>query len=356
MDASALLLRQGWRGTGHSLDTSNRGIAKPLLVAHKQDQLGLGKRRVTHTTDDQWWMRAFDESLKNIGTGASEKSTLNQIRTKGINRGGLYGFFVKGESLKGTLGDEVQSTVILPKGDGEKKKEKKRRREDDADADAETASSKKKSKKQGKSPSSEESTASKKTKSTADPPSKTQTPLGPLTRDQTVTILTFMKRANKSAKRAAKAQEQNKGDSSSSKKDKAARKQAARLAFSTLQKDAVIAGVLDNSLPNPQKWSSRAEVDANWDVVWRSIECVLSSVPASDSSATATTTDSSTSTTTAVQTPTSEAERGTDLAVAAKLAKLSPQERSAYAARATAKGQSLEVYVKRRIEKKKGSK
>lgn len=102
MNASALLQSQGWLGAGHSLDTSGRGIKKPLLIAHKQDQLGLGQQKAAHRTDDQWWMRAFDESLATIGTG--KESTLNQIRTKGVKRGGLYGFFVRGEGIGGTIG------------------------------------------------------------------------------------------------------------------------------------------------------------------------------------------------------------------------------------------------------------
>jgi nucleolar protein TMA23 len=69
MDANAYLRRQGWKGAGHSLDGHGRGIKKPLLIAHKQDQLGLGKKKAAHSADDQWWMRAFDDSLKSIGTG-----------------------------------------------------------------------------------------------------------------------------------------------------------------------------------------------------------------------------------------------------------------------------------------------
>lgn len=69
MNAEAYLRKQGWQGSGHSLDLTGRGIKKPLLIAHKQDQLGLGKKKAAYTTDDQWWMRAFDESLQNIGTG-----------------------------------------------------------------------------------------------------------------------------------------------------------------------------------------------------------------------------------------------------------------------------------------------
>jgi hypothetical protein len=76
MDADAYLKRHGWKGTGHALDHNGRGIKKPLLIAHKQDQLGLGQKKAAHRTDDQWWMRAFDESLKNIGTGQEVRACL----------------------------------------------------------------------------------------------------------------------------------------------------------------------------------------------------------------------------------------------------------------------------------------
>ncbi|KAJ4366203.1 hypothetical protein N0V83_007838 [Neocucurbitaria cava] len=109
MNADAYLRKQGWKGSGHSLDTTGRGIKKPLLITHKQDQMGLGKKKAAHTTDDQWWMRAFDQSLQSIGTG--KESTLSQIRTQGINRGGLYGFFVKGEAIAGTIEDESATTT-----------------------------------------------------------------------------------------------------------------------------------------------------------------------------------------------------------------------------------------------------
>jgi nucleolar protein TMA23 len=78
MDADAYLKRHGWKGAGHALDNHGRGIKKPLLIAHKQDQLGLGQKKAAHRTDDQWWMRAFDESLKNIGTGQEVRSHLTE--------------------------------------------------------------------------------------------------------------------------------------------------------------------------------------------------------------------------------------------------------------------------------------
>ncbi|RMZ67402.1 dna-directed rna polymerase ii subunit rpb1 [Pyrenophora seminiperda CCB06] len=109
MNAEAYLRKQGWQGSGHSLDHRGRGIKKPLLITHKNDQLGLGKKKAAHTTDDQWWLRAYDQSLQTIGTG--KDSTLDQVRTQGINRGGLYGFFVKGEQIEGTIDDTSATTT-----------------------------------------------------------------------------------------------------------------------------------------------------------------------------------------------------------------------------------------------------
>lgn len=82
-----------------------------------------------------------------------QQSTLSQIQKKGINRGGLYGFFVKGESIAGTLGDSDSSAAptdasAAPSGtstpatsasDSEPAKkfvEKKNKRKRDADKDS----------------------------------------------------------------------------------------------------------------------------------------------------------------------------------------------------------------------------
>lgn len=67
MDSHAYLKGLGWRGEGHSLDHHDRGLKKPLLISQKVDVLGLGKKK--HDVADQWWMRALDSSLKDIGTG-----------------------------------------------------------------------------------------------------------------------------------------------------------------------------------------------------------------------------------------------------------------------------------------------
>jgi hypothetical protein len=113
MDASAYLRKQGWRGDGHSLDHSNRGIKKPLLVSKKVDVLGVGLNKHT-TVSDQWWLRAFDQGLKKLGTG--EQSALSQIQKHGVYRGGLYANFIKGERLEGSIGDS--STLPTPTSTG----------------------------------------------------------------------------------------------------------------------------------------------------------------------------------------------------------------------------------------------
>ena len=62
MNASGYLKGQGWRGEGHSLDTTNRGLSRPLLVTHKVDLAGLGTKK--NDFGNQWWMDSFDKSLK----------------------------------------------------------------------------------------------------------------------------------------------------------------------------------------------------------------------------------------------------------------------------------------------------
>jgi hypothetical protein len=67
LDAYDFLKRQGWRGLGYSLDQADRGLARPVLYSHKKDNSGLGTKK--SLVADQWWMRAFDSSLKDLGTG-----------------------------------------------------------------------------------------------------------------------------------------------------------------------------------------------------------------------------------------------------------------------------------------------
>lgn len=104
MDASGYLKKHGWQGSGHSLDGNGRGLKKPLLVSKKVDVLGVGLNKHA-AISDQWWLRAYDQGLQTLGTG--KESALAQAQKHGVNRGGLYGRFVKGEGVPGTLGQTL---------------------------------------------------------------------------------------------------------------------------------------------------------------------------------------------------------------------------------------------------------
>lgn len=130
MDASAYLKKHGWRGTGHSLDTSNNGLKRPLLISKKIDVLGIGINK-HDVIADQWWLKAFDAGLKDFGTGKT--SLLSQVKDHGIKRGGLYGRFVKGEGVPGTIGEVLmESDKQGLVGEGKKK----RKAEDGEDKEA----------------------------------------------------------------------------------------------------------------------------------------------------------------------------------------------------------------------------
>ena len=118
MDTSAYLTNQGWRGDGHALHISGRGIVKPLRVSQKLNTLGVGKKK--HDAHaDQWLARAFDDTLKGLnattdsstgnteglrlGNGAQALRMAGKAGAKWVGQQGLYGSFVKGESLQGTL-------------------------------------------------------------------------------------------------------------------------------------------------------------------------------------------------------------------------------------------------------------
>jgi nucleolar protein TMA23 len=110
MDASQYLKNHGWQGSGHSLDGNGRGLKKPLLVSKKVDVLGVGLNKHA-AVSDQWWLRAYDQGLQTLGTG--KESALAQAQKHGVNRGGLYGRFVKGEGMPGSLGETILPSSTL---------------------------------------------------------------------------------------------------------------------------------------------------------------------------------------------------------------------------------------------------
>jgi nucleolar protein TMA23 len=130
IDPYAYLIRHGWSGTGNPLNPDRAGgtrgglgLTKPILVARRSGNQGVGKKTTKDPTN-QWWLRGFEDALKGVGTDAavtgSTAGTANALTSE------LYRFFVRGEVIRGTLGDDSK------KGDGEgaeKTKTKKRKRE-----------------------------------------------------------------------------------------------------------------------------------------------------------------------------------------------------------------------------------
>ncbi|MCJ1297276.1 hypothetical protein MMC08_000062 [Hypocenomyce scalaris] len=149
MDTTAYLTRQGWLGAGHSLHPGGRGIKKPLLVSKKPNVLGLGKRQ-HNSHAEQWWARAFDSSLKNLAVDQDRATGVHHVTVGGsgalemvqngggkwVGKAGLYGHFVRGEGLSGTLTPEDRGTEAMKAVEG-KLIGAKRNSQDDVD-DTET--------------------------------------------------------------------------------------------------------------------------------------------------------------------------------------------------------------------------
>jgi len=126
MDAQAHLLSLGWAGPGHALDarpykhkghrglaydpnqvSKGNGLVKPLLVSQRQGRHGIGKRAHEPQAGNEWWLKGFESALGNIGKSESERSSGTATPETGEHtgkHGGLYGFFVKGQDMAGTIG------------------------------------------------------------------------------------------------------------------------------------------------------------------------------------------------------------------------------------------------------------
>jgi nucleolar protein TMA23 len=141
INASQHLTSLGWAGPGHSLDshTSKRGLSRPLLVTHKQNTRGLGSRSAKERQADQWWLNAFDAALRQANTtegktnGVSNDgpSALERVRDYGVGKGGLYGWFKKGEVIGSTFDEEEETDAASAnkrRSDSEEEKKSARRR------------------------------------------------------------------------------------------------------------------------------------------------------------------------------------------------------------------------------------
>jgi nucleolar protein TMA23 len=136
MDAHAHLLSLGWAGPGHSLDSrpppqhkgrrglaydptkqnnTGRGLVKPLLISQKKNMFGIGKKTHEPAAGNEWWLKGFENALSNIGKKGGSEATSGTATPESASasasgyRGkhtGLYGFFVKGQQMEGTIRDE----------------------------------------------------------------------------------------------------------------------------------------------------------------------------------------------------------------------------------------------------------
>lgn len=127
MDAKAHLLSLGWAGPGHALDSrpykqtgkrgldytpnTGTGLIKPLMISQRKERFGIGKKDPKHepAAGNEWWLKGFETALGNIGKAESERSGTQTpvIGQGGGKHAGLYGFFVKGKEMEGTMGEEV---------------------------------------------------------------------------------------------------------------------------------------------------------------------------------------------------------------------------------------------------------
>jgi hypothetical protein len=67
MDVYRHLQGLGWRGSGFSLDESDRGLKKPLLISRKSDSRGVGSKTPAGRQADHWWLTAYDSALSTLG-------------------------------------------------------------------------------------------------------------------------------------------------------------------------------------------------------------------------------------------------------------------------------------------------
>lgn len=122
MNTAAYLERHGWLGSGHSLHPAGHGITKPVTVSRKSNVLGLGKK-ANDIYMDRWWARLSETTLDGLRIGIDkdiahqetvpEEDIVTPLKQSAqdsgrwARAGTLYGGFVKGEGLDGTLKKKI---------------------------------------------------------------------------------------------------------------------------------------------------------------------------------------------------------------------------------------------------------
>lgn len=158
MDAHAHLLSLGWAGPGHSLDSrpqkdrrglaydpkpsqsNGNGLIKPLLISQKKNTFGIGKKAHEPAAGNEWWLKGFETALSNVGRSESERTSGTATPESGRPANGytgrhvgLYGFFVKGGEMEGTIGLETETEIVS--------RRRKKRKSDALDSQEESSRS-----------------------------------------------------------------------------------------------------------------------------------------------------------------------------------------------------------------------
>ncbi|CAI5755993.1 unnamed protein product [Candida verbasci] len=128
MNARLYLQSHGWKD-GEALQKG--GLKKPILVKHKKDTKGLGS---DSNDSDMWWEKLFDGQLQNLDVNKTSTEvsfkTNDEAVLHSFNRAlsPLYEMFVKGEGLKGTVGElksKLENNEKPIPSNNERKKKKK---------------------------------------------------------------------------------------------------------------------------------------------------------------------------------------------------------------------------------------
>ncbi|KAJ5872761.1 uncharacterized protein N7529_005114 [Penicillium soppii] len=137
MDAQAYLIKHGWSGPGNPLNPSSRpglhgglGLTRPILVARKSNNHGVGKKTTKDATN-QWWLRGFEDALKGVGDDSYEATSARQNNALTSE---LYRHFVRGSGLAGTLDPKKESEDTSASAPASASKRKREDSKDDSKA------------------------------------------------------------------------------------------------------------------------------------------------------------------------------------------------------------------------------
>lgn len=116
-------------------------------MTNKQNSRGLGSRSAKERQADQWWLNAFDAALRQANTSDGKDngvndgpSALERVVEFGVGKGGLYGWFRRGEVMSSTF-EEPESDASSGKRKRETKADSKASRRKISDGSDDVAAS-----------------------------------------------------------------------------------------------------------------------------------------------------------------------------------------------------------------------